>query len=257
MPTILYSSNVIASKNIAKHLIETEFEEIELGIYKNKENIKLYDTKVKNMIEIYSPEKIKDYAIVLSPHSSASKKPSLTTHIPGNWGIAEAGGKSFTLNIGYGSLMRSLLIKLHKLNTINYDVSYEADHHGPTVDYPMIFVEVGSSIEEWNNQKACSIVGDAVMDVLNGFKNVDNFIGIGGGHYAPKFTKISLNEEKAFSHILPKYHKNIKPNMLKQAFEKNVEEIKGFIIDKKSLSSSKRKWFIKVLEEFNFYFDIV
>jgi len=256
VPVILYSSQVIASNNIAKHLIETEFEEIGEGIYENKSGIRLYDTRVKSMIEIYSPVKT-DYAIVLSPHSSASKRPSLTTHVPGNWSIAEAGGNSFTLNIGYGSLMRSLLLKLDELNTVGYAVSYEADHHGPTVDYPMIFVEVGSSIEEWSNLKACSIVGDAVMDVLKGFERVENFVGIGGGHYAPKFTDISLKEEKGFAHILPKYHKDIKVEMLKQAVEKSVEEVKGFIIDKKGLSGSKRKWFIKTLEELGFEYWVV
>ncbi len=241
MVVVLYSEKEIASKCIAHQLIDL------INPEKIEENVFLYKghyickVDVDKMYKIYSPIEVKDYAIILSPHKSKTGKPSLTVHTPGNWNEADFGGKPYTLNYGNGSLMWSLLRNLNNMNDINYNVSYEVDHHGPTVDYPITFIEVGSTKKEWNNVKACNIVAKSVLDILdNGFKQVDNWIGIGGGHYAPTFTRKSLNEEIGFPHMAPKY-RLLNKDLLIQSLEKSAQNVKGFCLDKKGLGKNKHE----------------
>jgi len=142
------------------------------------------------------------YVLVLSPHKSERKLPCLTVHIPGNWGKAEFGGKDRTLNIAYASKMLQILKGLKKygkeLEERGWRISYEGDHHGPTVEKPIIFVEIGSGEREWQSAEAGEVVGKAVGEaVKRDEKKEGSYLGVGGGHYAPKFTKLALEETPA------------------------------------------------------------
>ena len=80
-------------------------------------------------------------------------------------------------------------------------------------------------------------------------KDTPVILGIGGGHYAPRFTDVALEKNVAFGHMIPKYQieaGNIDDAMLEQAIEK-TPNIKGVYFHRKSLKKSQireyKQWF--------------
>jgi len=245
---ILFSSKNPASNNIAQRLVEMGFEEKGESEWMWKGH-RMIDTKVDWILDVPTDFET-DWLLVLSTHRSERKFPALTVHIPGNWDKAEMGGAPRTLNIAYASRMKDLLRALAKDNCLGWSVNQEVDHHGPTCKLPIIFIEIGSSEEEWGNVKAAEIVAEAVMDSINEKKLYPSYIGAGGGHYAPLFTKVMLESEDAFGHILPKYQAaNIGADTLKQAMEKNVEKVDTLIYERKSFKAPERDKLFAIAKE--------
>ena len=245
---ILFSSKNPASNNIAQRLVEMGFEEKGESEWMWKGH-RMIDTKVDWILDVPTDFET-DWLLVLSTHRSERKFPALTVHIPGNWDKAEMGGAPRTLNIAYASRMKDLLRALAKDNCLGWSVNQEVDHHGPTCKLPIIFIEIGSSEEEWGNVKAAEIVAEAVMESINENKLYPSYIGAGGGHYAPLFTKVMLEKEEAFGHILPKYQAaNIGADTLKQAMEKNVEKVDTLIYEKKSFKAPERDKLFAIAKE--------
>ncbi|MFA5076907.1 MAG: D-aminoacyl-tRNA deacylase [Candidatus Micrarchaeia archaeon] len=248
MPMILFSSNVPASANIASWLPGLGFERTD----ENKwifEKTTLLDTKVQKILDVPTDSKT-DYFIVLSPHRSEANLQSLTVHIPGNWDSAEFGGNPRTLNTSFPSLQKALLAKMHGKNKeygLGFNVNYEVDHHGPTIGTPILFVEIGSSETEWKNPLAGKIIAESVFEAVctNPCKNSESseaFFGVGGGHYAPKFTSLALEKDFAFGHMLPKYRADsIGPDTFAQAMEKNLGKVEKIILDKKGASGEQKE----------------
>ena len=88
------------------------------------------------------------------------------------------------------------------------------------------------------------------METIDGVQDEQPYFGIGGGHYAPRFTSLTLNHGYAFGHILPKYREHsFNEKMLRQAIEKNREGPAKVIIDWKGLTSGFRKEAIKILDD--------
>ncbi|MEM2138050.1 MAG: D-aminoacyl-tRNA deacylase, partial [Candidatus Anstonellaceae archaeon] len=103
------------------------------------------------------PAHAADYYIFASTHKSASNTPALTVHTPGNWGSADLGGEPRKLNVAFGSKVKVIaqaMKRLAGMAGLGYQLAIEADHHGPTVSKPIIFVEIGSTEKEWNNETA-------------------------------------------------------------------------------------------------------
>ena len=246
MPIVLFTSKNTASKNIAAVLIEKSgFIEKEKNKWE-KNGIELIDTEADTVLDIPTDFKT-DYLLVLSSHKSKSGEKMLTAHFPGNWDEAKFGGEPKTLNIAYGSRLKILIQELMKSNKTGWPVSIEADHHGPTCNIPVIFVEIGSTEEEWNDENAALSVAEAVDKSLSRTEKFESSLGIGGGHYAREFTKMILETESAVGHIAPKYAlDNLELDIFKQAVEKNVEKIsKVFVIKESTNRKHKRK-----IEEF-------
>ncbi len=256
-PTILFSSRVSASNNIATNLIDLGFKPVgdSQWIY---DSIDLIDTKVDHILNI-STNVEGDYIIVLSPHRSKAKLPALTTHIPGNWTSADFGGKPFTLNIALPSVKIEILKALFRhgrdLVSNGWSVSYEVDHHGPTIEKPIIFVEIGSGEEEWINNEAGFAVASAVFDVVNmeldgKIRRRPSFFGIGGGHYAPKFTRLALNNDMPFGHMLPKYKvDSITLDVFKQAIYKSIDPVDSIVVEKKGINARQRDIVLNMADE--------
>lgn len=274
MRYLLFTSKQDASRNIARHLIETEFVETSSSpwewngftlVGKSVANqiidrdtkgspgpvwewngFALVDMLTDTVLDILPP-KDAEMAIVLSPHRSETGKPCLTTHTSGNWcPKADFGGLPSTLSFANASFMKNFLLKAKELNErsgLGFEVCYEADHHGPTVDMPYTFVEVGSSEKEWNDTRACSIVADAVMDALKSDKKYGAFFGIGFSHYMPAVTKRSLEGEEAAGHMLASHSLDcLDSNMFSQAISKNMEgEAKCVAVEKKAFNAAQRK----------------
>ncbi len=205
---------------------------------------------------ISGPRQI-DYFLYASTHKSESGLPALTAHVPGNWNAADFGGSPRTLNTAYACKLKQILqflaegARAHKLD---WPINMEVDHHGPTPDggnKALLFVEIGSGLEQWENEVAGKVVAEAMMKAL--FRPTPPapvYFGIGGGHYAPKFTHVMLDSEKAVGHVLPKYHAaSFDEHMLRQAMEKTVEKVEGALVDWKGLGKEERERVVALLEK--------
>lgn len=192
--------------------------------------------------------------IFISKHSSASGKPTLSVHTPGNLGAAELGGISRKVSISPANAMKVALKTMNKLveeERINYEVSYECTHHGPSLDVPAMFAELGSSPKNWGDQKAAEIVAHAVMESVQNFEvnKCDAALGIGGPHYNEKFTKIALKDEASFSHIIPKYAiPIIDDEILRQCVERTLGKVELAFLDWKGMKSEDRQKIIKIVD---------
>ncbi len=201
--------------------------------------------------------------IFISRHRSKTGEPSLTTHPIGNYGIAEFGGKHKTLTPSLPFEMAQLLRIMHikaKENNLYHHVCYEITHHGPFLRAPTLFAEVGSNEKEWQNIDACRVVALSVMKLLETTSQFISeqpddivLVGIGGGHYAPRFTEISLKKHAAFGHMIPSYH--IKTGSIdKEMILKTVDatpNVQGIYLNRKAMKKSEVALFTKLCGEIN------
>jgi D-aminoacyl-tRNA deacylase len=194
--------------------------------------------------------------VFVSRHSSQSGKPSLTVHTPGNFAQAELGGLPKTLSISPATAMQDALKALsqqkEQLQLLDYEVSYECTHHGPSLNVPTMFVELGSSIKQWNDQKAAEAVAHSAMEAITKFSAPKNLavLGIGGTHYNQKFTGLALSGEAVFSHMIPKYIiPLVDSEMLTQCVEKTLEKVELALLDWKGIRSEDKPILLKSLQE--------
>lgn len=199
--------------------------------------------------------------IYISRHSSKTGEPTLTTHPVGNYGIAEYGGETGKLCPSSPRLMTTLLRILKKKaeeTELYHKVCFEVTHHGPILETPVLYVEVGSTIEEWRKEKPAYTVASAVIELLDIAryeedlpKDMPVLIGIGGGHYAPRFTDVAFERYAAFGHMVPSYqisNGNFTENMLDQIIEKTPNVESGYF-HRKTLKKSQIRVFKEWFEE--------
>lgn len=148
--------------------------------------------------------------VFLSKHKSESGRPTLTVHPLGNYRDAALGGKPATLTPVAAPEFTHMLRCLASAKTnaaFPAEVSYEVTHHGPLLETPAFFVELGSSDPQWQDPAGHAVLADAVTRFLE--TKPDEFpimIGLGGGHYGPRFTDAALTKQVHFAHLLPSYH---------------------------------------------------
>ncbi len=251
MPTIVFSSQDIAGSNIADKLIRKfGFERKGDRWVKGELELIQIETKLVDAEHLYNKET--DFLVFISKHRSETGKPCLTAHTQGNWGKAELGGKPKTLCICFPSKMKIVLKEMNSLNDLGWQVCAEADHHGPLTNAPSIFVEIGSSENEWRNEQATEIVASAVMKMLESKETFPAAFGIGGGHYAPSFTKVILESEYAIGHMLPKYYiDEIDFECFRQGVEKSAEKTEVALLDWKGMNKEQRDKVLGFLKELN------
>ncbi len=255
---LLFTRKNIASANIADRIIETgKFSEAGDGRWSMGSHT-LVECDASSILEVptdFDTEAI----IVLSSHKSARGGKMLTVHVPGNWGEAKMGGSPRTLNIAPASLMKILIRNVARQNSsLGWPVFLEADHHGPTSRVPMVFVEIGSTEEEWKNRDAAAAVAEAVLSSLGDSTKYDAVFGVGGGHYSREFTKLALESEFAVGHIAPKYAlENLDRELFRQAIEKNVERVKKVMIAKKATNSTQKKRAIALAENAGISYEFI
>ncbi|MEW6329118.1 MAG: D-aminoacyl-tRNA deacylase [Candidatus Micrarchaeota archaeon] len=258
MPTIVFSSQCPAGKNIAEKLIRWH------GFGK-REKISGFEAWKKGevlMIEIdtrlvyadFLDEKINtDLFIFASKHKSESGTPCLTAHTPGNWGSADLGGAPKTLARAAPHMLKRALQKMNaraQEERLGWMVCAEVTHHGPTLSTPSLFVEIGSTENEWKNERAGRIIADSIMGAIGDEKQFEYAFGVGGTHYAPAFTKIILESELALGHILPKYQiDNVDMETFKHGIEKSEGRAGFVLLDWKGMNKGQREKIIKMCDE--------
>ena len=188
-----------------------------------------------------------DFIIFASKHKSEKKEKTLTVHAPGNFRNADLGGETGKVCKSSALFQKQLFERLKKNaeeHNLKYDVTLESTHHGPLIDKPCVFIEIGSTENEWVNRKAGFIIAKTISEIIQEFKeNPYNeiAIGIGGLHYCPNFNKVQLNSNIAISHIIPQYIFPLTEEMVKEAIEKTEEEIDLAILDWKGLGNAEQR----------------
>jgi D-aminoacyl-tRNA deacylase len=196
-----------------------------------------------------------DFIVFISRHSSQSGTPTLSVHTPGNFAVAELGGLPKEVSVSPANAMQTALQtmdRLQKQMQVNYQVSYECTHHGPSLQVPSIFVELGSSPLQWSDEKAAAIVAQAAIDAIAGFGNTlaNAVLGIGGPHYNQKFTRMVLKNEAIFSHMIPKYAvKNVDVSLLQQCITRTYEKVSSIVLDWKGIKSEDKPKLLAAIQQ--------
>ena len=217
----------------------------------------------KRLIEIESLDLIAmDLIIFVSRHASQKQINIFSVHALGNWSNeALLGGKPNQLSVSSPINMLKMLCILKKNNDTDIDVIYEATHHGPLLNTPSFFVEFGGNADFTASELYIQILADSIIEFINnieyeGIKQTCEkiAIGIGGGHYALKFSNISFEKGYAFSHIMPKYYID-KIDMLDQALSKTDISAQLAVIEWKSLNSFQKQTLITKLSKLGLIYE--
>ncbi|MBI2449738.1 hypothetical protein HYV49_05580 [Candidatus Pacearchaeota archaeon] len=245
---VVYSSHDIAGNNIADQLRKLD-SKINIYEFKEKEHIIFLNNLDKNIKE--------DFIIFASKHKAKEHNKTLTVHSIGNFGKAEVGGIPGEICKSSAFVNKLLFQELIKeVKGSSYICTLEATHHGPYIEKPSCFIELGSSEEEWNDELGGNIIARTIINFIKPFKNLkDNFIpavGIGGPHYCPSFNKIQLNSKYAISHVLPQYHMPFTEQMIKELISKTIEKPEVVILDWKGIGKAEdRKHLLDILDKLN------
>ena len=240
--------------NIAKSLIDhCSFEKSSETFHKNPVYTKTLHTKETKLLfvnteivdtqflgSLFSPSMF----VFLSRHSSAKGIPTLSVHTPGNLAEAKFGGKPRKVSISPAAAMKNALREMAKLadeGGLDYEVSYECTHHGPSLDAPAMFVELGSSPQQWKDMKAAEVVAHAAVAAVSDCSHCSVTLGIGGPHYNKKFTKMALNNQRAFGHMIPKYAlSEVDAETIRECVERTLEPVDFIVLDWKGIKGEHK-----------------
>jgi D-aminoacyl-tRNA deacylase len=198
------------------------------------------------------PKSIK-LLIFLSRHKSQSGIPTLSVHVPGNLGDALLGGLPGKVSVSPASAMKEALKAMKKAQQqmiLDYEVSYECTHHGPSLDVPTLFVELGSSEKQWLDVEAAEAVARGALAAASCSNVYPSVLGVGGPHYNMKFTNLALETEVAFGHIIPKYAiGDVDVDVLRQCVAKTVEPVTKAVLDWKGVKGAEKPGLLGLLAE--------
>ena len=264
MKVAIIITDELADKNILKQLMNFGFVK-KNTLYDGEpvleyENISIYQTrKISIFAEHIDVEIDADLFVFATRHKSSSMKPSLTCHAPGNWAEAEYGGEGKELCVAPANLLKQFYLSLkEKVKDDMIEVTLEATHHGPLLDKPCMFVEIGSSEKEWSNESYGRIIAESIVDVFTNydFKCKSCFF-IGGGHYNNYANKIMERTDYAVGHICPKFMlENLDETMLNQAINRCIPKSELVLLDWDGLGGEKHR-LLEMLERLNIKFERV
>jgi len=217
-----------------------------------------------------------------SKHRAESGKKSFTVHPMGNYGPeALYGGKPGTLAPAAPYFMSEALRILKGLHSgmashdeakdesgerrranslSDFDVSFEVSHHGPLTGVPSFFIEIGSSGNEWDIPEAGKLLASVIMNLLDrcsGKEAVEKTekrahvaVGLGGGHYAPRFSDAAAENDIDFGHMIPGYAlKYLDEELALEAVEKSMGHMKKMV--RVYAHGKKNRKYYRFFEEFD------
>jgi len=189
-----------------------------------------------------------DFIIFASRHKSEQKEKTLSIHAPGNFRNANFGGEPGRVCKSSALFQKQLFEKINQTATQyqldKYKITLECTHHGPLINKPCVFVEIGSTETEWKDKRAGFVVAKSIHAVIENFKeNPYNeiAIAIGGPHYCPSFNKIQLESNIAISHVISQYVFPLTEEMVKEALEKTQEEVDFVVLDWKGMGTAEQR----------------
>jgi D-aminoacyl-tRNA deacylase len=248
---VVASKKDSAGTNITTHLSQFQNSDSKFDFYLVEDEIIFTKNLDMERINKY------DFIIFASRHKSSKEEKTLSVHPVGNFREAEFGGENGKLGKSSALFQKQLFERLNanskKFDLKHYDITLESTHHGPLIDKPCVFIEIGSTEREYKDRRTAFVVAKAISEAIEEFKeNPYNevAIGIGGTHYCLSFNKIQLKSNIAVSHVIPGYAFPITGKMIKEAIEKTHEEVDFALLDWKSLGNlESREEIIKILGE--------
>ncbi|MDD1756619.1 MAG: D-aminoacyl-tRNA deacylase [Methanomassiliicoccales archaeon] len=183
-----------------------------------------------------------DKVVFLSRHKAASGIPTLTVHPIGNFSKADLGGRPSTLVKASPDMMTSALRDLTRnAQGLGFQVSFEVTHHGPYLESPTMYIEIGSSEAYWGNKDAARAIAATLL--RPNLVEAPKAIGIGGGHYAPRFSEVVATKRISFGHMIPNHFADhADDDTLRAAVAMALEKSDGaklVYIHKKSMSRAR------------------
>lgn len=277
---LVISSEDLASVNMQKRLLEFDgweelvnitFEEKQVHKYKDQAvmvNIKQYhlfydhvDIAVSKALTEQGLEFKPDVVCFPTKHRSESGMKTLTVHPIGNYSTqAEYGGKPEELVPSapmHMTMAHRLQVK-HALKEYfgepEYRITLEVTHHGPYLETPSFFIEIGSDEQSWVDERAAKVNANSMIDLLE--MDLESecgqypiAIGIGGGHYAPRHTDVLEKKQITFGHMVPNYAiDNISDAMLLKAFDR-TPGASCVYFHRKSFKKDKYRKFVAWFED--------
>src|SRR3989344_1475102 len=194
MKAIIASKKDAAGMNIREQLLSLfDFKETTEKFENNPvfefKDIRLYTAETESIYLENVDKKIDAYLFVFATkHQSKEGVHSLSCHIPGNWDKADAGGKDRKLCIAPAVLLKAAFLELNKLGKeLHHELTLEVTHHGPYLEKPCMFIEIGSDEDNWQNKEAGKVISQVIIhllenidDIMNNKKNYKIAFGIGG-----------------------------------------------------------------------------
>ena len=259
---IIASKSDLAGVNITTQISQFRKSPV-LSTIGNKPNFDFYLIDKETVYtENLDLEKIKNYDFIIfaSKHASSSpeKHKTISIHAPGNFRKAEFGGEEAkvckTSALFQKQLFEKIKLNMDQFHLKGYDLTLECTHHGPLINKPCIFSEIGPTEKEWKDRKAGYILAKSLFEIIEEFKeNPYNeiAIGIGGPHYCPSFNKIQLDSNVAISHIISQYNLPLTEEMVQEAIAGTEEDIDFILLDWKGLGNAEQKQqALNVLDKF-------
>lgn len=194
--------------------------------------------------------------VVASTHRSEHGVKALTVHSTGNW----------TSEAAYGGLPRRISATHAGATRIAFDalteearsdtrlegwwVGLEVTHHGPYSPVPLIYVEFGGPEDARRDPAAAEAVAEACVKVVGSSSpSSRGSIGVGGGHYAPAFTRVMADRLYDVTHVLPKYCMPEGIDLLGEAAVSVLDGCRYLLLDWKGTPGQHRQAVAAIAEE--------
>lgn len=230
---IVVSQDDSVSEHIGKHLLDLgDFEAFEDGAYRSDGfELREFEDLHIHLDDVAEAFDDPEFLVFASRHAGNTGA-LLTAHFTGNFGEAEYGGEDRSLAPAATNAHRHVISALREYAPDGYDVGVECTHHGPSsVGAPSMFVELGSDEEQWTDPEAARAVAKSILDLWGVDARTDrSLVAFGGGHYAPRPTRIVQETGWAVGHIAadwglddigdPAEH----PNVVDQLFTESTAE---------------------------------
>ncbi len=192
-----------------------------------------------------------DLIIFASKHKSDNNKRLFSAHFTGNVSDNRFGGNPHELAPAAPQVLKSFMYSMRDLAVdTDYDVSMESTHHGPTaLLIPSIYIEIGSTENEWIDSGAGKIIAAAILNPHEFDAPVA--VGFGGGHYAHRQTKLIFETTITFGHNFPRYQlDSLDCELIRDAMVKSDADFAYF--DRKSMNAAQRNRISGIIENLGY-----
>ncbi len=193
-----------------------------------------------------------DLIVVASRHRSKSGLRTLTVHPLGNFSSADFGGQPGKLVPTAPRKMTHALLELkNKAGHLDFGISFEATHHGPYLETPLFFIEIGSDESAWPEKEPASAIAEVILSLAEPLRTDDDIVavGIGGGHYMPRISDVAGSHKISFGHMVPSYAlESLDADMIRQAVAK-TPGVEGVYFHRKGMSKPKLRELRALCEE--------
>ncbi|MHC1570365.1 MAG: D-aminoacyl-tRNA deacylase [Methermicoccaceae archaeon] len=261
--TVVCSQKDTASMNIERHLLELkQWHEVFSSFPSPIATMYESTTTAFRIVEVSEPlvylddidtllESIGVFSsslVFASKHKSESTGRLLSAHYTGNPSEPWLGGRARELCIPATWMLKPILQSMRRYaEGTQWGVSMEATHHGPTqLHTPLVFAEIGSSEEQWDDEWAGMVVAKSILECTPAYAEVA--IGFGGSHYPRRQTSLVLESGFTFGHCFSSHVlSELDEKLIAQALSKS--NARFAYLDKKGMNAEMRARIGRMLED--------